>query len=96
MKVKRKVTTYLWGGDGIDTHADHLIDVPVLLNVRVDDIGEQITLGYKLAGSSSLHTYGTLQPGEMFTVPLQGLTTVQADCEFDTFVDCYIYCPAPK
>jgi hypothetical protein len=95
VKVKRQIPTSLWGGDGIGLNASHMINVPVLLNVRVDDIGEQITLRFKVAGTSGgPQDYGTLQPGETFTVPLQGLTSVFAECDFDTFVDCYIFCPA--
>jgi hypothetical protein len=64
------------------------------MNIRVDDIGEPIKIGYKTSASPPTEdSFGELNPGETFTLSLEGLTAVRADCEFDTNVDCYIYCP---
>jgi hypothetical protein len=95
VKVKRKKTTYLWGGPGINPASQRILNTQVLLNIHVEDIGETITIGYTTAENpSTSDTFGTLQAGETFTLSLQGLTSVSADCDYDTQVDCYIYTPA--
>jgi len=94
VKVKRKQPTYLWGGDGINTKAPRKLDIPVLLNIRVDEIGETIRISYKTAEDPPTEDdFGELKPGETFTVSLQDLTAVRADCDFDTYVACNLYCP---
>jgi hypothetical protein len=93
VKVRRKETTYLWGGDGINPKASRKLDIPVLLNIRVDEIGEAIRIGYRTAADPFTEDdFGVLKPGETFTISLKDLTAVRADCEFDSYVDCYIYC----
>jgi len=78
--------TYLWGGDGITQ--PFLGNSPLLMTFRVDEMGEPITII-----TSPPSTIGILQPGETYTIPLNGLTGVSAQCiptNCDTKVECYI------
>lgn len=92
VKIKRREITYLWGGPGIKTNVTRPLLVPVLLTLRVDDLGEEIEFGFK--GSGGLDdSYGKLRPGESYTVSLDNLTAIWAKAEHDCYVDCQLTAP---
>src|SRR5690349_8154553 len=64
VKVKRNVVTYLWGGPGISATLpqQRQLTVPLLLNIRVDDLGEEIEFGYHESGNQQIGTFGKLKP----------------------------------
>jgi hypothetical protein len=78
---------YLWGSAGITDVAT--FDKPLLLHVRNDVFGEQITLWRVTSGTAI--TLGTLGAGECVTIPLQNVASgVYATCEFESNVACLI------
>jgi hypothetical protein len=85
--VKVRATAYLWGSSGISAP----LSVPLLLIVRNDLWGDPIEIGSENLSSS--RGLGTLQPGECWTVPLQGLRGVFAKCATDSTVTCTLITP---
>jgi hypothetical protein len=78
---------YLWGSAGITDAAK--FDKPLLLHVRNDQFGEQITLWQVISGTPT--TLGTLAAGECVTIPLQNVSSgVYATCEFESKVACLV------
>jgi hypothetical protein len=86
-KTRVRGTIYLWGSAGI--LGDTTFPSPPLLHVHNDMLGEPIILGTETSGSVQT-TIGTLQPGELFSIPIQGITGVFATCALETNVSCYI------
>lgn len=85
-RVKVRARTFLWGGDGVTKS----FDFRLLLSFRVDEDGEAIEVTLLRPQGSAPETLGKLNPGEAFTVPLDGLTGVLAECNHDSYVDCYL------
>jgi hypothetical protein len=81
-------TTYVWGSSGI-TKA---LEWPLLLVINNDLLGDSLTLSADTADAVPAN-YGTLQPGECWTLPLQGLRGVFATCTTDTTLACSIVVP---
>jgi hypothetical protein len=88
IRVRRR--TALWGGVGITKKID---SDRLFLNFRVDENGEAIRISTLKEGGNS-DEFGTLQPGESYTVKLDGLIAVFAsiDDPRDTYVDCALIC----
>lgn len=86
--VKVRGKTYVWGSNGLTS----TLAWPLLLVINNDALGDPITVGSEATGSNST-SYGTLQPGECWTVPLQGLRGVFANCPTDTTLACSILVP---
>lgn len=85
--------TYVWGSSGINV----AFTWPLLLVIRNDALGDPIDVGSESTGSGGGTTsYGTLQPGECWTIPLQGLRSVFANCSTDTALSCSLLVPALK
>ncbi|GGU12982.1 hypothetical protein GCM10010272_67790 [Streptomyces lateritius] len=82
--------TYLWGSGGLSV----AFTWPLLLVIRNDPLGDPIDVGSEGSGSSASTSYGTLQPGECWTIPVQGLRGVFANCSTDTTVSCSLVVPA--
>lgn len=89
--VKVRGRTYVWGSSGLTA----VFSWPLLLVINNDAVGDPIEVGTEALGSSQT-SYGTLQPGECWTVPLQGLRGVFANCRTDTTVACSILVPLVK
>lgn len=94
VKVKKsKSKTYLWGGDSITTR----LNSSLFFTFRVEDMGESIIFGIYKAGvggaASEEIEIGTLKESETFTIQLNDLTGVYAQCldsDVDTKVECFI------
>lgn len=84
--------TYLWGGAGITLN----LAVQLLLWVRVDEFGEPVTIGTEMTTTGSRKTIGVLQPGESYTIPLNGVRGVFCVCntpQGDSPVHCSLIRP---
>jgi len=79
---------YLWGSAGIKPK-NIIFDKPLLLHIRNDVFGEEITFGTQVA-SGTQTTMGTLQPGECVSIPLQDISGVFATCVLESNVACLI------
>jgi hypothetical protein len=89
--VRVRGTVYLWGSAGITQSPT--FDKPLVMHVRNNAFGEVITLGTQVPSGTMLK-YGTLQPGECLSIPIQNISGVFATCALETNVDCVIQ-PAP-
>lgn len=96
VKVRRNEVTYLWGGPDIREDVQRVLVVPVLMTIRVDDLGEVIEFGYKQTQPSQEDSFGSLHPGESYTVSLDKLTAVWARSTHDTYVACQLIVPAVR
>jgi hypothetical protein len=85
----RGETMFLWGSAGITVN----LSWPLLLVIRNDVQGDPVTFGSETTTSDSRKTFGTLQPGECYTIPLLGLRGVFATCPADSVVSCTILVP---
>ena len=79
--------TYLWGSAGIKETVP--FDKSPVLHIRNDLFGELITFGTQVA-SGTQTTIGTLDRGECFSIPVQGLSGVFATCTLESVVACLI------
>lgn len=86
VKVRRG-TTFLWGSAGVTENIT--FNRPLILHVRNDTFGEVVTIGMKKA-AGAMKTVGTLQPGELVSLPVQEISGVFASCEFESLVVCLI------
>ncbi len=87
IRVRGKI--FLWGSEGITLN----LLWPMLLTVRVDQFGEQISLGSEAVGTPGFKDLGTLNPGETYTIPLINLKGVFAQCALDSEVTCTLFSP---
>lgn len=78
--------TYLWGSAGIT--AVMAFDKPLVLHLRNNVLGEQITIGTQSGASKTV--LGTLDPGECISIPLHKISGLYATCVLDTTVACVI------
>lgn len=84
--TENQQVTYLWGGEGISLPFESKSQL--LLTFRVDEMGEPIRVT-----TTPSQSIGTLQPGETYTILLNGLTGVSAVCipsNRDSKVECFI------
>lgn len=86
-KVRVRGTVYLWGSAGVSE--DISFPAPLLLHIRNDPFGEPITVGTREAHGRS-KTLGTLQAGEQLSLPIQRISSVFAECEFESTVTCWL------
>jgi len=83
----RPTTTYLWGNAAIGQSPSS----PLFLTLRVDEIGDPITFGtVDLQPPRTPMPVGTLNPGEVYTVPLTSLVAVYATPANHTWVTCVV------
>jgi hypothetical protein len=78
----------MWGSDGLGVN----LAWPLLLVINNDGLGDPVALGSEAAGAGG-QSFGSLDPGQCWTVPLQGLRAVFATCETDTTLSCSILLP---
>jgi hypothetical protein len=78
---------YLWGSAGITQNFSS--DKPLIMHIRNNTFGQQVTLGTQVA-SGAQTPYGSLQPAECISIPLQGLSGIFATCETESVVACVI------
>ena len=86
VKVRNK--TFIWGSSGVMVGSRW----PLILVINNDPVGDVVELG-SLTTATSPTVYGTLQPGECWTIPLEGLRGVYAVCDTDTTMACSILTP---
>ena len=86
-KVKVRGSMFLWGSASITQNMT--FTTPLLLHIRNDERGEPVTFGTLSIGGART-TLGTLQAGEAFSVPMQNISGVFADCALDSSVCCTI------
>jgi len=84
-QVRVRGAMYLWGSDDM---APKTFDSPLLLHVRNNVFGQAVTLATVISGAST--TLGTLQPGQCYTIAIQGMSGVTATCTTESAVDCLI------
>ena len=83
--VRVRGTVYLWGSGGVTRNMT--FPNPLLLHISNDTFGEPVTLSTETsAGAPTI--LGTLQAGEHFTIPIQGLSGVVANCSPHSTVTC--------
>jgi hypothetical protein len=89
--VKVRGTVYLWGSSGITVN----LAWPLLLVVQNDVTGDEVTIVTETTTTGSQKTYGTLQPGECYTLSLLNLRGVFAvsDKDTDSKVTCTLLVP---
>ena len=80
--------TYLWGSSGVVRNVN--FTTPLILHVHNDLFGEPIHLSTQAAGNSTAVAYGTLQPGECFSLPVQDISGVIATCDLESTIACAI------
>jgi hypothetical protein len=85
--VRVRGTAYLWGSAGITHNLN--FDKPLLLHIHNDPLGEEVAFGTRVAAGTKT-SFGTLQPGECVSIPLQNLTGVFATCAFESTVECMV------
>jgi hypothetical protein len=86
-EVRVRGTMFLWGSAGITQNIS--FDKPLNLHIRNSEFGETITFGTQVA-SGTQTGYGTLDPGQCVTIPLQGISGVFATCAYESAVACII------
>jgi hypothetical protein len=86
-QVRVRGTVYLWGSAGVSSNIE--FPAPMLLHLRNDVLGEQVTLAVTTAGAAPAQL-GTIQPGEVLTIPVQAMTGVTATCTLNSTVTCAI------
>ncbi len=88
-KVRVRGTLYLWGSAGVKVNA--LATSALVLHVRNDKDGEIIAFGTQAGGAAGAQTtFGTLQPGECYSIPIQKISGVFASC--DPGLESTVYC----
>jgi hypothetical protein len=73
----RETPIYLWGSAGVTENLT--FTKPLILHIHNDVFGEPITFGTQVA-SGTQTPYGSLQPGECVSIPLQDISGVFAAC----------------
>jgi hypothetical protein len=81
-------TLYLWGSAGISVN----MATPLLLHIRNDVHGEVVTFGTESVDGSH-NTIGKLQPGECYSILLQNVRGVFAECDTESRVACRLTLP---
>ena len=87
-KVRVRGSVYLWGSAGVTTNANYP-QAPIL-HIRNDKFGEVISFGTQVDGGGIQTAIGALQPGESYSIPIQGITGVFATCASESTVYCVI------
>jgi hypothetical protein len=86
-EIRVRGIMYLWGSAGIRKNV--AFDKPLILHVRNDVFGAPITIGTQ-AETGIKTDFGTLQPGECVSIPVQNITGVYADCDQESAIACLI------
>jgi hypothetical protein len=94
-RVKIGRRKYLWGGARIEAS----LSSSLILHLRVDDEGEPIVVGVNRISPRREIRIGELRVGECFSIPLDGISGVFAECIVDTFgefaespIDTFVRC----
>ena len=86
LRVRAGKNIFLWGSDGV---GNQTFKEPLILHVRNDMFGVEITLGTQKAGGTQT-LIGTLQPGECLSLPVNHICGVYATCTNESIVSCRI------
>ncbi len=85
-RLRVRGTIYVWGSVDMSPIT---FPRPMLLYIHNDLFGEQITVGTQTSGGP-LMPLGTLNPGELVTLPLQGYSGIYASCDLESNVRCTV------
>ena len=77
---------FIWGGPDIRQN----LNANLILIIKIDEDGEQVSLGTFTAGATASTDLGKLSPGQVFAIPLDGLIAVVARSDHDVGVDCSV------
>jgi hypothetical protein len=77
VRVRGTATSSLWGSLGITQNAT--FQSPLVLHIRNDAHGEVINISTQVA-SGAPTKIGALQPGECFSIAIQNISVVLANC----------------
>jgi hypothetical protein len=86
-QVRVRGRTYLWGSAGV-AH-DVTFPAPLVLHISNEIAGEPVTIGTETAGGHHT-TLATIQAGEHFSLPVQGISGVVASASPESLVACRI------
>jgi hypothetical protein len=86
-RIRIRGTAYLWGSAGIEQ--DMTFPASLLLHVRNDLYGQPVTLSTQVADGTQT-TIGTLQAGEIFSIPIQGISGIVGQSKQGSTVECWI------
>jgi hypothetical protein len=86
IRVRAGKNNFLWGSAGVE---DQTFASPLILHIRNDTFGVQITFGKQTAAGTQT-TIGTLQPGECVSIPIDNICGVFATCANESIVSCRI------
>jgi hypothetical protein len=86
-EIRVRGTVYLWGSAGIKKNLT--FDKPLVLHIRNDVFGVQIAIGTEVETGTQT-PYGTLEPGECVSIPVQDISGVYATCDLESNVACLI------
>jgi hypothetical protein len=91
VRVRRR--TFIWGGASV---TKKLEAERIYLHFRVDENGEAVRFGVLKTPGGSLEEFGSLLPGESYTLKLDDIVGVfvAIDEPDDTFVDCALIATA--
>ncbi|MGA7283314.1 MAG: hypothetical protein WBW87_02110 [Candidatus Cybelea sp.] len=90
-EVRVRGTMYLWGSAGLTISPS--FSAPLLLHIRNNVFGEVAQIGTVTpaqVASDTSTSYGTIQPGESVTLPIDNICGVFATCALETTIDCLI------
>ena len=88
--VRVRKFAYLWGSDGLTENIT--LPSPLLLHVRNDLFGEPVEMGTEeVSNTGNVQApFGTLNPGQCVSIPIQSICGVYALCDTETTVSCMI------
>jgi hypothetical protein len=78
---------YIWGSQGVT--ADMHFQTPLVLHIRNDVFGEQITVSTEKADGTRT-VIGALEAGENLSISIQDIRGIYASCRLESTVSCVI------
>ena len=86
--VKVRGKTYIWGSSDLKIG----LKLPLILAIQNDALGDPVEVTSEKTTGNPL-VLGTIQPGQCWTLPLEGLRGVSVTCPTDTTLACSILTP---
>ena len=85
-RIKVRKSGAVWGGDGVVNDLEHQL----WLSLQNDEDGEPIDIVSKSSANGET-SIGKLEPGEVLTISLKGVSAIVCSCDFDSRVNCLIH-----
>ena len=86
--VRVRGRVYAWGSSDLKIG----LKLPLILVINNDSFGDTVEVVTE-KNTGSPFTLGTIQPGQCWTIPLEGLRGVTVSCATDTTLACSILAP---